>query len=146
MFDSLRPHGLQHTRLPCPPQSPRVGSSSCPLRWWCYLTISSSAALMFCLQSFPASGFSGGSASKESACNAGNLGSIPRMWRSPGEGNSYPRQYSGLENSMVCIAHRVAKSWTRLNDFHFTFPASGSFPMSRLFTRPVTKLLDTSNR
>ena len=40
---SLRPHGLQHTRLLCPPLSPRVCSNSCLLSWWCYLTISSSA-------------------------------------------------------------------------------------------------------
>ena len=39
MSDSLRPHGLQHTRLPCPSLSPRVCSYSCPLSWWCHLTI-----------------------------------------------------------------------------------------------------------
>ena len=44
--------------------------------------------------------------------NAGDLGSIPRLGRSPGEENSYPYQYSGLENSMDCITHGVAKSWT----------------------------------
>ena len=53
-------------------------------------------------------GFPGGSASKESACNAGDLGSIPGLGRLPGEGNSYPLQYSGLENSMHCIVHGVA--------------------------------------
>ena len=42
----------------------------------------------------------GGSDGKESACNVGDLGSIPGLGRSPGEGNSYPLQYSGLENSM----------------------------------------------
>ena len=41
--DSLRPHGLQHTRLPCPLLSPRVCSNARPLSWWCYLTIFSSA-------------------------------------------------------------------------------------------------------
>ena len=46
-------------------------------------------------------GFPGGSAGKESTCNAGDLGLIPGLGRSPGEGNSYPLQYSGLENSMV---------------------------------------------
>jgi len=57
MFKSLWPHGLQHARLLCPPLSPGVCSDSCPLSWWCYLTISSSAApFSFCLQSFPASG------------------------------------------------------------------------------------------
>ena len=44
--------------------------------------------------------FPGGSAGKESACNARDLGSIPGLGRFPGEGNSYPLQYSGLENSM----------------------------------------------
>ena len=55
-------------------------------------------------------GFLGGSDGKESVCNAGNLGSIPGLGRSPGEGKSYPLQYSGLENSMDCRVHGVAKS------------------------------------
>ena len=55
-------------------------------------------------------GFPGGSAGKESACNAGDLGSIPGLGSSPGEGNSYPLQYSGLENSMNCIVHGVTES------------------------------------
>ena len=62
-------------------------------------------------------GFPSGSAGKESACNAGDLGSIPGLGRSPGEGKGYPVQDSGLENSMDCIDHGVAKSWTRLSDF-----------------------------
>ena len=49
---------------------------------------------------------------KESACNAGDLGSIPGLGRSPGEGNSYLLQYSGLESFMDCIVHGVAKTWT----------------------------------
>ena len=57
MSDSLRPHGLQHTRLPCPSLSLRVCSDLCPLSQWCCLTISSSVALFSsCLQSFPESG------------------------------------------------------------------------------------------
>ena len=51
-----------------------------------------------------------GSAGKESACNAGDLSLIPGLGRSPGEGKSYPLQYSGLENSMDCIVHGIAKS------------------------------------
>ena len=58
------------------------------------------------------------SAGKESACNAGDLGLIPGLGRSPGEGKGYPLQYSGLENSMDCIVYRVAESRTRLSDFH----------------------------
>ena len=57
MFDSLRSHGLQHARLPCPSLSLGVCSNSCPLSRWCYPTISSSAtSFSFCLQSLPASG------------------------------------------------------------------------------------------
>ncbi len=55
-------------------------------------------------------GFPGGSDGKESACNAGDLGSIPELGRSPGEGKGYPLQYSGLENSMGCVVCGVAKS------------------------------------
>ena len=62
-----------------------------------------------------------GSAGKESACNEGNLGSITGLGRSLGEGKGYPLQYSGLENSMDCIVHGIAKNQTQLNDFHFHF-------------------------
>ena len=57
-------------------------------------------------------GLPGGSADKESASNAGDLGLIPGLGRSPGEGRDYPLQCSGLENSMNCIVHGVAKSQT----------------------------------
>ena len=64
-------------------------------------------------------GFSGGSVAKESACNVGDLGSIPGLGRCPGGGKGHPLQYSGLENSMDRVVHGVTKSRTRLNDFHF---------------------------
>ena len=48
-----------------------------------------------------------------------DLGWIPGLGRSPGEGRSYPHQYSGLENSMDCTVHGAAKSWTQLSNFHF---------------------------
>ena len=56
MSNSLWPHGLQHTRLPCPSPSSIVCSNSCPLRQWCYPTISCSVSPFSYLQSFPASG------------------------------------------------------------------------------------------
>ena len=57
MSDSLHPHGLQNTRLPCSSPSPRACSNSCPLTQWCHPTISSSVVpFSSCLQSFPASG------------------------------------------------------------------------------------------
>ena len=68
----------------------------------------------------------GGSDSKESACRAGDLGLIPGSGRSPGEGDGNPLQYSCLENprdggAWWAAVHGVAKSWTRLSDFTFTF-------------------------
>ena len=71
-------------------------------------------------------GFPGGSEGKASAWNAGDLGSIPGLGRSPGEGNGNPLQFSCLENSMDggawwAIVHGVARSRTRLSDFTFTF-------------------------
>ena len=57
MSDSLRPHGLQQARLPCPSPTPGIYSNSCPLSQWCHPTISSSVVPFSpCLQSFPASG------------------------------------------------------------------------------------------
>ena len=79
-------------------------------------------------------GFPGGSDGKESACKAGDLGSVPGLGRSPGEGKGYPLQYSGLENSMDTV-HGVAESdtteqlsltlfyWLLHNDLNtFSFP------------------------
>ena len=65
-------------------------------------------------------GFPDGSAGKESACNAGDLGLTPGLGRFLGEGTSYPLQYRGLENSIDCIVQGVAESqiWS---DFHFCF-------------------------
>ena len=66
-------------------------------------------------------GFPGGSPVKESACNVGDLGLIPGLERSPGEGNGYPLQYSRMENSMDrgtwwATVHGVARSQTQLSD------------------------------
>ena len=74
---------------------------------------------------WPYLGFPCSSAGKESACNAGDLGSIP------GQGKGYPLQYSGLENSMDCIVHGVTKSGTQLSDFHFHFPLFSGFLKQR---------------
>ena len=64
-----------------------------------------------------------GFAGKRSASNAGDMGSIPVLGRSPGEGKGYTLQYSGLENSMDMdyIVHGVAKSQIQLSDFHFHY-------------------------
>ena len=69
-------------------------------------------------------GFPGGSAGKESTCNVGDLGSVPELGRSPGEGNGYQLQYSYLENYMDKGAwwdtvHGVATSWALLSDYYY---------------------------
>ena len=81
------------------------------------------------LVNIPVLGFPCGSVGKESACNAGDLGSIPGLGRSPGAGKGYPLQYSGLENSMDCIVHGVAKSGTQLGDFRFTWLLHSFLPL-----------------
>ena len=60
-------------------------------------------------------GFPSGSAGKESTCNEGDLGSIPRLGRSPGEGKGYPLQYSGLKNSMDFSPWGCKKTWLSLH-------------------------------
>ena len=104
--------------------------------------------------------FPGGSAGEESACNVGDLGLIPRLGRSPGEGNDYPFQYSCLENSMDrgawrATVHGVLKSRTQLRDWVQccltisssatlfssclqSFPVLGSFPVSQLFSSSLS--------
>ena len=64
-------------------------------------------------------GFPCGSAGKEPACDAGDLGSIPGLGRPPGEGKGYPLQCFGLENPMEGIIHRGTMSLNQLSDFHF---------------------------
>ena len=84
-------------------------------------------------------GFPCGSAGKGSACNAGDLGSISELGRSPGEGRGYPLQYSSLD---YYIVHGIAKNWTRLSDSFSLFKSSNnkedmfSF-LSFLFTEEV---------
>ena len=64
-------------------------------------------------------GFPVSSVGKESACNVGDLGLIPRLGKAPGEGKGYLLHYSDLVHSMDCVVHVVAKSRIRLIDFHF---------------------------
>ena len=110
MSDSLWPHGLLHARPPC--LSPTVG-------------IYSNSGLLQILYHLSRPG---GSEVKVSACNAGDLGSIPGSVRSPGEENGNPLQYSCLENPMDSGAwwdtvHVVTKSRTWLSYFTFFFHA-----------------------
>ena len=75
----------------------------------------------FNLYHFAVMGFPRGSAGKESTCNVGDLGLIPGLARSPGEGKGYPLYYYSLENSLDCLVQGVTKSLTQLSGFHFHF-------------------------
>ena len=71
-------------------------------------------------------GFPHSSVGKEFPCNAGDLGLIPGLGRSPGEVKGYSLQYSDLEYSMDCTVHGVAKSWISLSEFHLVLTLSVS--------------------
>ena len=82
-------------------------------------------------------GFPYGTAGKESVCNAGDLGSIPKLGRSPGEGKGYPLQYSGLENSMDCIVHGGHKELDTTEPLSLHFhPPSNSRLRTSSFLNP----------
>ena len=88
--------------------------------------------------------FPGGSEGKASACNAGDLGSIPGSGRSPGGGNGNPLQYSCRENPMDrgawwATVHRIPKSWTRLRDFTFIFFHFLQLKSTELSPHPVLR-------
>ena len=95
-------------------------------------------------------GLPGDSDGKESSCNEGDLGLIPGLGRSPGEGNGYPLQYSGLENCMdrgawQATVHRVAKSWTGLSDFHFHTYIRGTYIYRTFVTREKVFITGDTN-
>ena len=81
-----------------------------------------------------------GSHGKESACNVGDLCSIPGLGRFPGEGKGYPLQNSGLENSMDHVVHGVTKSQTGLSNFHFTKLAVRTYMSNVILLRRVIEL------
>ena len=114
--DSLRPHELQHIRLPCPSLSLRVCSNSCALSWWCHPTISSSVALLSsCPESFPASVswlFASGGQSIGASASASALPMNIQGW--------FPLGLTGLiltcsinmllqKRSQMCHIHTLAK-------------------------------------
>ena len=98
MPNSLRPHGLQHTRSPCPSPTPGVYPNSCPSSWWCPLTISFSVApFSSCLQFFPASGSF----------------QMSQLFTSGGQiiGVSASASVPSNEHSGICVHHFTANRW-----------------------------------
>ena len=91
-------------------------------------------------EGLPRKGFPGGASGEEPAVKADvrNMGLIPGLGRSPEEGNDYPLQCSGLENSMDYTVHGVSKSQTQLSDFHFHFP--GFLPFAQVVDTIPTPL------
>ena len=84
---------------------------------WTFPIQESKWGLLYCRQILYQLSYQGSPSKMEN--NAGDLGSVPGLGRSPGEGKDYPLQCSGLENFMDCIVHRITKSRTQLSDFHF---------------------------
>ena len=87
-------------------------------------------------------GFPCDSAGKEFTCNVGDLGSVPGLERSPGEGKGYPLQYSGLKS--MDYTHGVAKIWTGMSNFHFHFLSDIYEWISAVLTFPECLSLVTS--
>ena len=137
MSDSLRPHGLQHASLLCPPLSPRVYSNSCPLSRWCYLTISCSATpFSICLQPFLASDsfpmkqlFASGSQSIGTSASTSVLPMNIQGWFPLGLTGSISLQFKGLS--------RVFSSTTAQPSLWFN-----SHIHTRLLEKPLLWLLD----
>ena len=105
--DSLRPHELQHTRLPCPSPTPGACSNSSPLSQWCHPTISSSVVPFSCLQSFPASGsfprsqfFASGSRSVRASASSSALPKNIQDW--------FPVGWTGL---ISLIRKKTGQTW-----------------------------------
>ena len=113
--DSFWPHGLQHTRLPCPSLTPGVYSNSCPLSWWCYPTISSSAIPFSShLPSFPASRsfpvsqlFTSGGQSNGVSASTSVLPMNIQDWSHLGWTSWIPLQSKGLSR---VLQHRSSKA------------------------------------
>ena len=111
--------GIETTSLSSPALAGRFFTTRAP--WETWEPLSKSYPSKGYTVDFSFLGLPCSSAGKESACNVGDLGSIPELGRSLGEGKGYTLQYSGLENSMDCIVHGVPKSWTQPRDFHVFF-------------------------
>ena len=117
MSDFLRPHGLQHARLPCPSVSPRLCSTLCPLSRYCHPTISSAVSLSSCLQSFPASGFfpvsrllTSGSQSIGTSASASVLPMIIQGWfpfRLTGLISLLSKELTGAFSSTTAQRHQI---------------------------------------
>ena len=116
MFDSLRPHGLQHIRLPCSSSSPESCSNSCPLSQWRHPTISSSVPFSSRLQSFPASGsfpmnqlFTSGGQSTGASASAWVLPMNIQGWFPLGGTGLISLQYKGLSRVLVWAKNTLIK-------------------------------------
>ena len=128
MSDSLWPHGLQHTRLPCPSPTPGACSNSCPPSRWCHPTISSSVVPFFCLQSFPVSGsfqmsqfFTSGGQSIEVSASASVLPMNIQDWFPLGLTSLISLQFKGLSrvfSNTIVQKHQFFSTQLSLLEIH----------------------------
>ena len=150
------PHGLQHARLPSPSLSPRVCSNLCSLSWWCHPTISSSIALIFCLQSFPESRsfpmsqlFAAGGQSI--GASAPVLPMNIQGWFPLGlTGLNFPLQCSCLENprdrgAWWAAIYGVAQSQTRLKQLSSSSSTAGLNSLQSKSLKTLKSLLQHHN-
>ena len=140
MSDSLRPHGLQHARLPCPSPTPRGCSNSRPSSWWCHPTISSSVIpFSSCLQSFPASGsfsisqfFASGSQSVGVSASASGLPMNIQDWFPLGWTDLIALLSKGTLKSL--LQHYSSKASIFLCSAFFIVQLSHPYALTRKFT------------
>ena len=152
--NALQPHGLQHTRPPCPSPTPGVYSNSCPLSWWCHPTMSSSVVpFSSCLQSFPASGsfpvsefFALGSQSIRAFSSAQLLSHV-RLLATPWiavHQASCPSPAPGV-HSDSCPSSQWCHTTLLSSEVPFSscllpFPESGLFALSQFFVSGVQSI------
>ena len=139
---TLQPHGLQHTRLPCPSPSPRACSNSCPLRQWCHPTISSSVVpFSSCLQSFPASGsfpmswlFTSGGQSIGASASASILSVNAQGW--------FPSELTGLTSLKSQGLSRVfSRTTVRKSHIHSIKNMKSPHPQCNILVMAIPCLL-----
>ena len=144
--DSLRPHGLQLTRPPCPSPTPKVYPNSCPLSWWFYSAISSSVIpFSSCLQSFPASGsfqisqfFASGGQSIGVSASPSVLPKNTQDWSPLGWTGWISLQSKGLESkSWVQVSRVFSNTTVQKHQFFSTQVSSQS--NSHIYTWPQEK-------
>ena len=161
MSNSFPPHGLQHTRFPCPSPSPRAGSNSCPLSWWCHPTILSSVILFSsCHQSSPASGsflisrlFTWGGQSIRASASASVLPVKIQGWFPLGltgwislQSKGLSRVFSNTTVQKASILQPSAFFLVQLSHLYMTTGETTALTMRTFVSKVLSQLFNTLSR